>query len=116
MSMARVSGPECVAYYTDGSVDPASGRTGADALTGSTELCAKTSDHCCTLQTELVAIQLALEHSQHRHQATVVLHTDSRAMLQVLLLTPASAQVKARARRAASQHAHQLHWQLQGKR
>ncbi|MPC47596.1 hypothetical protein E2C01_041346 [Portunus trituberculatus] len=62
-----------------------SGRTGAAAITGSTKLCVRTPDHCSTLQTELLAIQLALEHAQHYQEATMVLlHTDSRAGLQVL--------------------------------
>ena len=84
MAVARVSEPGCVTYFTDGSVDPDSGRTGAAAITGSTELAVRTPDHCSTLQTELVAIQLALEHAHHRQEATVVLHTDSRSGLQAL--------------------------------
>ncbi|XP_045132191.1 uncharacterized protein LOC123516654 [Portunus trituberculatus] len=84
MAMARVSKPGCVTYYTDGSVDPDSGRTGAAAITGGTELGVRTPDHCSTLQTELVAIQLALEHAHHRQEPTVVLHTDSKSGLQAL--------------------------------
>ena len=38
------------------------------------------------LQTELVAIQLALEHVQHCEEVTVVLHTDSKVRLPVLQL------------------------------
>lgn len=70
-------------YYVDGTVNP-SGRTAAAAITGNMELCARTPDHCSTLQTELVAIQLILEHVQHRQEATMVVHMDSRAGLQVL--------------------------------
>ena len=44
----------------------------------------RTSDHCSTLQTELVAIRHALQHAQRRPEATVVIFTDSRAALQVL--------------------------------
>ncbi|KAK8372372.1 hypothetical protein O3P69_018902 [Scylla paramamosain] len=64
--------------------EPDSGRTGAAAITRGTEVCERTPDHCSTLQTELVAIQLALEHAQHRRERTVVLHTDSRTGLQAL--------------------------------
>ncbi|XP_076049774.1 uncharacterized protein LOC143030508 [Oratosquilla oratoria] len=71
-------------YYTDGSVDPESARTGAAAITAGTELLERTPDYCSTLQTELVAIHLALEHAQNRQEATVVLHTDSRTAWQVL--------------------------------
>ena len=69
VAMARVTEPERAVYYTDGSVDPDSGRTGAaaTAITAGTELLARTPDHCCcccsTLHTELVAIQLALAHA-----------------------------------------------------
>ena len=56
-------------YYTDGSVDPDNGRTGAAAITTGTELLASTPDHCSTLQTELVAIQLVFEHAQHHGAA-----------------------------------------------
>ncbi|KAK8372643.1 hypothetical protein O3P69_011257, partial [Scylla paramamosain] len=71
MAMAQVTEPDSVVYYTDGSADPDSGRTGAAAITRGAE-------------TELVAILLALEHAQHRRERTVVLHTDSRTGLQAL--------------------------------
>ncbi|KAK8375138.1 hypothetical protein O3P69_015649 [Scylla paramamosain] len=82
MAMAQVTEPDSVVYYTDGSADPDSGRTGAAAITRGAEVCERTPDHCSTLQTELVAILLALEHAQHRRERTVVLHTDSRTGLQ----------------------------------
>ncbi|KAG0710666.1 hypothetical protein GWK47_022328 [Chionoecetes opilio] len=44
----------------------------------------RTSDNCSTLQTELVAIQHALEHALHRREAIVVIHTDSWTGLQAL--------------------------------
>ena len=84
MAMARVTEPDSVVYYTDGSVDPESGRTGAAVVTGGTAMSWRTSDHCSTLQTELVAILHALEHAHHRREAVVVIHTDSRTGLQVL--------------------------------
>lgn len=56
MAMVWVTKLECAVYNNNGSVDSGSGRTGAAALTGSTKLCARTSDHCFMLQTELVAI------------------------------------------------------------
>ncbi|XP_076032418.1 uncharacterized protein LOC143020145 [Oratosquilla oratoria] len=84
MAVAGVSEPDDAIYYTDGSVDPESGRTGAAAITAGTELLERTPDYCSTLQTELVAIHLALEHAQNRQEATVVLHTDSRTAWQVL--------------------------------
>ena len=43
-------------------VDSDRGRTGAVAFTGGIEVAARTPDYCSTLQTELMAIELALEH------------------------------------------------------
>ena len=71
-------------YFTDGSVDPENGTMSAAAVTGGTQLSWRTSDHCSSLQTELVAILHALEHAQRRPEVMVVVHIDSRAALQVL--------------------------------
>lgn len=79
--------PGGAVYYTDGSVDPESGRSGAAAVTEGPHLSCRTSDHCSSLQTELVAISLALEHARRRPEDTVVISTDSRAALQVLQRT-----------------------------
>ncbi|KAG0728832.1 hypothetical protein GWK47_031658 [Chionoecetes opilio] len=85
MAMAQVAERDSRVYFTDGSVDPDSGRTGAAFVTtGGTELSWRTSNNCSTLQTELVAIQHALEHAVHRREATVVIHTDSWTGLQAL--------------------------------
>lgn len=82
MAIARVFELDSAVYYTDGPVDPGNGRI--VAITGGTELRERTPAYCSSLQTELVDIQLALEHAQHRQEAPVVLHTDSRTELQVL--------------------------------
>ena len=82
--MEEVTEPGSAVYFTDGSVDPESGTTGAAAVTGGTQLSSRTSDHCSSLQTELVAILHALEQAQCRPEAMVIAHTDSRAALQVL--------------------------------
>ncbi|KAG0712078.1 hypothetical protein GWK47_019233 [Chionoecetes opilio] len=84
MAMAQVVERDSRVYFTDGSVDPDSGRTGAAFVTGGTEMSWRTSDNCSTLQTELVAIQHALEHALHHREATVVIHTDSWTGLQAL--------------------------------
>ncbi|KAG0721984.1 hypothetical protein GWK47_045319 [Chionoecetes opilio] len=61
----RRAGQPCIPF-TDGSVDPDSGRTGAAFVTtGGTELSWRTLKNCSTLPTELVAIQHALEHAPH---------------------------------------------------
>ncbi|KAG0722292.1 hypothetical protein GWK47_044757 [Chionoecetes opilio] len=71
-------------YYTDGSVDPERGTTGAAVVTGQEVLSWRTPDHCSTLQTEPVAIQHALKHARHRREEMMVVHSDSRSALQVL--------------------------------
>ncbi|KAG0720484.1 hypothetical protein GWK47_048421 [Chionoecetes opilio] len=74
----------CVLAITLYSVDPERGATGAAVVTGQEVLSWRTPDHCSTLQTELVAIQHALEHARHRREEMVVVHSDSRSALQVL--------------------------------
>ncbi|XP_076049602.1 uncharacterized protein LOC143030334 [Oratosquilla oratoria] len=49
--------------YTDGTVDPENGITGAGVYSATYTAAWRTSDHCSTLQTELVAMQKALEYS-----------------------------------------------------
>ncbi|XP_050706570.1 uncharacterized protein LOC126991941 [Eriocheir sinensis] len=84
MAMAQVTERGAAVYYTDGSVDPDNGRTGAVFVTGGRQRAWRTSDHCSSIQRKLVAILHALEHAQHRQEDTVVLHTDSRGALQAL--------------------------------
>ncbi|XP_076064444.1 uncharacterized protein LOC143038790 [Oratosquilla oratoria] len=69
--------------YTDGTVDPENGITGAGVYSATYTAAWRTSDHCSTLQTELVAMQKALEYSSQL-QGPVVIHTDSLAVTQVL--------------------------------
>ena len=84
MAMEEITEPGGAVYFTDGSVDPEHGTSGAAAVTGGTQLSWRTSDHCSSLQTELVAILHALEHAHRRPGATVVIYTDSLAALEVL--------------------------------
>ncbi|MPC59334.1 hypothetical protein E2C01_053352 [Portunus trituberculatus] len=69
MAMAWVTKPDNDMYFTD------SLKEAGQALQPSPLL-------PCRL--ELVTIHLALEHTHHRQEATVVLHTDSMTRLQVL--------------------------------
>ena len=71
-------------YYTDGSVDPVSGRTAAAYVTQGGTVALRTSDHCSSLQTELTGILSALVHAQSRNEANIIVHTDSRSALMVL--------------------------------
>ena len=66
-AVAQAVGPgTTIVYYTDGSVDPERGPIGAAVVTGDEVLSWRTPDYCSTLQTEMVAIQHALHHAQHR--------------------------------------------------
>lgn len=56
MAMARTAEPDSAAYFTN----PDRSRTGGAAITSGIELVTRTQDH---YQTELLAIQLALEHT-----------------------------------------------------
>ena len=71
-------------YYTDGSVDPNTGRTGSAFVSGALTVGWRNSDRCSTLQTELAAIHGALEHASTTTADHVIVHTDSKAALQTL--------------------------------
>jgi ribonuclease HI len=68
--------PGAVQIYTDGSLDPETGRAGAAVVIPTTGISreARISDFVSTLSTELVGIDLALKGSSG---SDVVIHTDS---------------------------------------
>ena len=66
-----------ISYYTDGTVDPDTGITGAAVYSNKYSAHWRTSNHCSTLQTELVAIKQALVYSVANEQGPVAIHTDS---------------------------------------
>ena len=74
----------CHPYYTDGTVDPDTSTTGAAVIAADFSACWRTSDTCSTMQTELVAIAKALQHSLDNHSSAVVIHTDCKSAMQVL--------------------------------
>ena len=71
-------------YYTDGSVDPVSNRTGAAVSSTTYTASWRTSDTCSTLQTELIAIKQSLHHSLDSRQGSTIIHTDSKSAIQAL--------------------------------
>ncbi|XP_045105294.1 uncharacterized protein LOC123500720 [Portunus trituberculatus] len=75
-------------YYTDGSVDPNTGRTAAAFVCGEERHGWRTSDHCSTLQTELVGITSALLHARQHNNTHIIVYTDSMTSLQALRRTP----------------------------
>ena len=85
MRMNELHGPSCAVYFTDGSVDPTKGTAGAAFVSQEVSEAWRTSDHCSTLQVELVGILGALTHAQTRDESSIIIHTDSRAALQTLL-------------------------------
>ena len=88
--------PQTAAYFTDGSSDPQTGRSGAafvcvvrgedaqgGAMTTRTSA-ARTSDHSSSTQTELAAIHMALEHAITSHTLHVLINTDSMTAIHSL--------------------------------
>lgn len=76
--------PGSEVYFTDGSVDPDKTTTGSAFTTRQDTVAWRNSDHCSTLQTELVAIQQALEHGMGGNASTIIIHTDSKGAMQSL--------------------------------
>lgn len=83
LALHAVNAEGAEVYYTDGSVDPTTNRAAAafvsDEATGHFRL----PDGSSTLQTELVAIEKALQHAVPRHK-DIVLHSDSLGAIQCL--------------------------------
>ena len=83
-AMRKVYTEGCTEYFTGGSVDNSISATRAGVFstnfTGSWRL----SNTCSTLQTELIAILKALEHSLNNGNGAVVIHTDSKSALQAI--------------------------------
>ncbi len=73
-----------VVYYTDGSLDPDTGRAAAAYHTTSHEQGVRISDNASTLQTELVAILLALQHANTNTPEKLIIFTDSLSSLETL--------------------------------
>ena len=73
-----------ITYYTDGTVDPPSGLTGAGVYSENFTAAWRTSNTCSTLQTELTAIRLTLLHSIQCEEGPITIHTDSKSSLQAL--------------------------------
>ncbi|XP_069164746.1 uncharacterized protein [Procambarus clarkii] len=71
-------------YFTDGSVDYQRQETGATFKAGNSVNSRRRSNGCSALQTEMLAIQKALEHALAKHQQHVIIHTDSRTAIETL--------------------------------
>ena len=76
IAQAKVDFPLAKTVYTDGSLNPTSGRAGAGIFIPSSNVNCTTrvSDFASTLDTELAAIHLALE---ELHESSVIIITDS---------------------------------------
>ena len=81
-------------YYTDGSVDPNTGKTAAALVCGEERLGWRLTDHCSTLQTELVGIASALLHTRQHNSKHTTVFTDSLTALRALLRYPAKDNVR----------------------
>ncbi|XP_045105326.1 uncharacterized protein LOC123500768 [Portunus trituberculatus] len=83
LSIARLEEGHTGVYYTDGSRDPDTGRSGA-AFVLREEHAWRLSDGCSSLQTELAAIFQVTAHALQQETTTIVIHTDSRSAIEVL--------------------------------
>ncbi|XP_045105273.1 uncharacterized protein LOC123500687 [Portunus trituberculatus] len=71
-------------YYTDGSRDQDTGRSGAAFVLRGEEHAWRLCDGCSSLQTELAAIFQVTAHALQQETTTIVIHTDSRSAIEVL--------------------------------
>lgn len=71
-------------YFADGSVNRERGRARAAVVSEPMTLGWRLSNHCSTLQTELVASSAALIHARQQNNAEITVYTDSMSALQVL--------------------------------
>lgn len=84
LQIARLADEEAGTYFTDGSVDTDSGRSGAAFVYNGDESAWRLSDGCSSLQTELVAIQQATIHALRTDKSRIIIHTDSLSAVQTL--------------------------------
>jgi len=70
--------------FPDGSVDQATGRSGAAIVTNDMSVAHRVSDGASTVQTELYAIKLALRHAIYTTHPTIHIFTDSLSALETL--------------------------------
>ncbi|XP_063590245.1 uncharacterized protein LOC134767129 [Penaeus indicus] len=80
--------------YTDGSVDQATGRSGAAIVTDDMSIAHRVSDGASTLQTELYAIKLAFRHAVYTTHSTIHIFTDSLSAIQTIKKNQATDNLK----------------------
>ena len=76
--------PGSTVYYTDGSVDPETHTAGAAVFSENFTGCWRVSNTASTMQTELIALQQALQHSITYGEGPVTIHTDCKSAIQAL--------------------------------
>ena len=84
LQIARLMSEDTAVYYTDGSVDSYTGRSGAAFVHNGEEFPSRLSDGCCSLQAKLAAIQKATSHALHSTNKTIIVHTDSKSAIETL--------------------------------
>lgn len=83
IQIVRLTHEDSATYYTDGTVDPDTGRIGAAFVYNGEEHLWRLSDQCSSLQTELAAVQQATSHATRQTNATTTVHEDSKAAIEV---------------------------------
>ena len=76
--------PGATVYYTDGTVDPETQTAGAAVYSNHFTGCWRVSDTASTMQTELIALKQALQHSITNTAGPITIHTDCRSAIQAL--------------------------------
>ena len=76
--------PGSTAYYTDGTVDPDTQTAGAAVYSSNFTGCWRVSDTASTMQTELIALKQALQHSIASTEGPITIHTDCKSAMQAL--------------------------------
>ena len=79
-----MEGENSAVYFTDGSADPVTGRSGAAFIYNSEEFLWRLPDWCSSLQTELAAILQVTVHALRQNVTSIVIHTDSKSSMEVL--------------------------------
>ena len=83
-AIIRAELPGSTVYYTDGTVDPDTNTTGAAVYSENFTGSWRTSNTASTMQTELIALKQALQHSIDNGEGPVTIHTDCKSAVQAL--------------------------------
>ena len=85
-AISNAEQPGSKVYYTDGTVDPDTKTTGAAVYSNNYTGSWRTTNTASTMQTELIALKQALQHSITEEAGPVTIHTDCKSAVQAIQL------------------------------